>query len=194
MEAITLDSAVFADADLDLVERHRRGDGRAFEELYQRFSGMVYNLALRLCRNPEDAADVTQEVFLRVYRHLGGFRGRSSLKTWVYQIGLNHCRSRYARRPPPSLALQEDGAEGVAPLADPLRGPEEIAAAGETARRVRTALARLDDVFREAVVLRDLEGLGYGEIADVLGVRLGTVRSRIARGRERLRQALEEGR
>lgn len=191
VEAILLETAVAADVDYDLVQRHRRGDPRAFEDLYHRFSAMIFNLALRLCGSPEDAADVTQEVFLRVYRHLDGFRARSSVKTWIYQIGLNQCRSRYARRPPPARPLAEDGAEGVAPLRDPAPGPEALAQASETAARVRAALAGMDESFREAVVLRDLEGLEYAEIAAVLGVRLGTVRSRIARGRERLRQALE---
>ncbi len=188
-----LEGAIAADVDLDLVERHRRGDPRAFEDLYQRFSAMIYNLALRLCGNPEDAADVTQEVFLRVYRHLEGFRARSSVKTWIYQIGLNHCRSRYARRPPPARPLAEEGAEGVDPLPDPGRDPEDLAQASETAARVQAALGGMEESFREAVVLRDLEGLDYAEIATVLGTPIGTVRSRIARGRERLRQALEVG-
>jgi RNA polymerase sigma-70 factor (ECF subfamily) len=190
VEAFTLDSAAVPDPDIDLVARHRAGDGRAFDEVYVRYSSMVYGLALRLSANPQEAEDLTQEVFLRIYRHLGGFRGGSSLKTWVYRVALNQCRSRYARFRPATQGLFEEGVEEAPQLRDPARGPEETALSNDTARRVALALARLPLVFREAVVLRDLEGLAYEEIADATGVRVGTVRSRIARGREQLRQLL----
>ena len=190
MEASTLEGAAARDADLDLAERHRRGDDRAFEEVYARYAGMVYSLALRLAGDPDEAADLTQEVFLRIYRHLGTFRGRSSLKTWVYQVGLNQCRSRLGRVRPDTQPLAEEGAEGVRPLPDPGRDPESEALAADTGRRVGEALAALPLAFREAVVLRDLEGLGYEEIAALVGVPVGTVRSRIARGREQLRGLL----
>jgi RNA polymerase sigma-70 factor (ECF subfamily) len=190
VEASTLEGAAARDADLDLAERHRRGDDRAFEEVYARYAGMVYSLALRLAGDPDEAADLTQEVFLRIYRHLGTFRGRSSLKTWVYQVGLNQCRSRLGRSRPDTQPLAEEGAEGARPLPDPGRGPESEALAADTGRRVGDALAALPLAFREAVVLRDLEGLGYEEIAALVGVPVGTVRSRIARGREQLRGLL----
>ena len=190
VEAFTLESAAVPDPDVDLVARHRAGDGRAFDEVYQRYAGMVYSLALRLSANAQEAEDLTQEVFLRVYRHLGGFRGGSSLKTWVYRVALNQCRSRFARAKPPTQGLFEEGVEGVPQIADPARGPEEDALSSDTARRVAGALAHLPIAFREAVVLRDLEGLAYEEIAAATGVRVGTVRSRIARGREQLRQLL----
>ncbi|MEO8504433.1 MAG: sigma-70 family RNA polymerase sigma factor [Acidobacteriota bacterium] len=193
MEAITFQSsAVVLDPDTDLAERHRRGDARAFDEVYSRYSSMVYNLAWRMSGDRDQAADLTQDVFLRIYRHLGSFRGHSSLKTWVYRVGLNQCRSRLGRKRPIEQPLAEEGAEGVEPLPDTQRGPEEIAMAGETAERVATALAGLHLAFREAVVLRDLQGMEYEEIAVLLGVPIGTVRSRIARGREALRVALEE--
>ncbi len=192
MEALTFRTAVaIADPDTDLAERHRRGDGRAFDEVYSRYSTMIFNLALRMSGDRDVAADLTQDVFLRIYRHLGTFRGGSTLKTWVYRVGLNQCRSKLGRRRPPEQPLAEEGAEGVAPLPDTARGPEEMAMAGEAAERVGTALAGLPFAFREAVVLRDLQGLEYEEIASLLGVPIGTVRSRIARGRDALRQALE---
>lgn len=171
-----------------LVERHRYGDPTAFEEIYRRYCEMVYNLALRLAGEPEDAADLTQETFLRIYRHLGKFGGRSTLKTWIYRVALNHCRSRLARRRPAEPLPDARG--GRLEPVDPGRGPESQALAGDAGRRVAAALSVLPPTFREAVVLRDLEGLAYQEIAEVLGVRLGTVRSRIARGRDALRRAL----
>lgn len=186
-------SAVVHDleVDVELVERHRCGDARAFNEVYARFEEMVYNLAFRLSGNYEEAADLTQEIFLRVYRHLGSFGGRSSLKTWIFRIAVNHCRDRLSRWRPLTQPLGDDVSEGEVAYADPSRGPEELAVAADEGRRVAEGLARLPPVFREAVVLRDIEGLSYEEIAEVLGVRIGTVRSRIARGRDQLRVLLE---
>lgn len=191
----TVYPAVHHDAalDVELVERHRCGDIQAFDEVYGRFGEMVYNLALRLSGNREESADLTQEIFLRIYRHLGSFGGRSTLKTWVFRIAINHCRDRLSRRTPWMQSLDDGAEDGGVPIADPGRGPEELAVAADEGRRVMAGLARIPQVFREAVVLRDLEGLSYEEIAEVLGVRVGTVRSRIARGREQLRLLLEKG-
>lgn len=188
MKAITIDAMPVGARDLDLVERHRYGDEAAFEEIYDRFGGMVYNLAWRLSNDPEEAADLTQETFLRIHRHLGKFRGGSTLKTWIYRIALNHCRSRLGRK----RVWQPLAEETERRLPDPRRGPEERALARDAERRVASALAALPRRYAEAVVLCDLEGLPYQEIAEVLGVRIGTVRSRIARGRERLRRVLEK--
>jgi len=197
VEAATVSTAAVLEhgEDLALVERHCRGDARAFDEIYRRFDHMVYGLALRLSASDDLAADLTQEIFLRVFRYIGQFRGRSSLKTWVFRIAINHCRSCLGRRRLPMQPLGEgaDGsdAEREAAYADPARGPEELAVAADEGRRVAAGLAMLPASFREAVVLRDIEGLSYEEIALVLGVRIGTVRSRIARGREQLRTLLE---
>lgn len=179
------------DLDLELAERHRYGDDRAFNEVYSRFEDMVYNLAYRLSGNREEAADLTQEIFLRVFRHLGSFGGRSTLKTWIFRIAVNHCRDRLSRWHPPTQPIGEEPGDGVAVYPDPSRGPEELAVAADAKRRVEQALTCLPQVFREVVVLRDIEGLSYEEIAEVLTVRIGTVRSRIARGREQLRALLE---
>lgn len=186
-------SAVIHDleVDVELAERHRCGDIKAFNEVYARFEEMVYNLAFRMSGNYEEAADLTQEIFLRVYRHLGSFGGRSSLKTWIFRISVNHCRDRLSRWRPKTQPLGDDRAEGEVAYADPSRGPEDLAVAADEGRRVAEGLAKLAPVFREAVVLRDIEGLSYEEIAEVLGVRIGTVRSRIARGRDQLRTFLE---
>lgn len=195
-ETVEVATAFVAVRDLDLdaalVERHRCGDLQAFDEVYDRFGSMVFSLALRLSGNREEAADLTQEIFLRIYRHLGSFAGRSTLKTWIFRIALNHCRERLSRHSVITAPLDEEGSVGEAWLADPARGPEELALAADERRRVASLLAHLPEAFREAVVLRDLEGLSYDEIAEVLAVRVGTVRSRIARGREQLRHLLEK--
>ena len=179
--------------DLELAQRHSRGDLRAFDEVYSRYATMVYNLALRLAGDADEAADLTQEIFLRIFRHLDSFSGRSALKTWIFRVALNHCRERLSRFRPQTQPIAEEPDEdaGGVRLADPGRDPEELAVAADLGRQVARGLARLPAPFREAVVLRDLQGLSYEEIAAVLGVRTGTVRSRIARGREQLRQLLE---
>ena len=183
----------FKQKDIDLVERHRYGDVEAFEEIYQRYEAMVFNLALRLSGDPGEAQDLTQEAFLRVYRHLGRFQGRSSLKTWIYRVAVNSCRSRLGRRRWRSIPISEENPDEGLVLVDSRRSPEQRAMAAASGRRVLEGLARLPARFREAVVLRDLEGLSYQEIAEVLKVRVGTVRSRIARGRRKLRDVLEDG-
>lgn len=175
----------------DLALRHRYGDTAAFEEVYLRFADMVFGLAVTLSGDREEAADMTQETFLRVYRHLGRFRGRSSLKTWIYRITVNCCRSGLRQR---SRRRVEGPLEHLEELADPRSGPEEHVLVKDLGRRLTLAIAELPVAFREAVVLRDVHGLSYSEIGAVLGVRIGTVRSRIARGRERLRGVLEKNR
>ncbi len=189
-----MNSAAIAvgESELDLVERHRYGDPAAFEAIYRRFERMVYNLALRMSGSPEEASDLTQEVFLRVYRHLDGFRGRSSLKTWIYRITVNCCRSHLRRRRWPWERRRERDDEHLDRLPDPAPGPESAALNRDLGARLEAALVAIPLHFREAVVLRDVHGLSYVEIARVLKVRIGTVRSRIARGRERLRLLLEE--
>ena len=178
--------------ELDLVDRHRSGDESAFEVVYAAHADRVYGLCLRLSGSPEDAGDLAQEVFLRVHRHLGRFAGRSTLGTWIWRIALNVCRSRLARRRPIALGLDEAIAGGE-PVAVG-QSPEESAALAEHRSRVAAALFDLPVKLRVAVVLRDVEGLSYEEIARIERLPLGTVRSRIARGREALRDRLVEGR
>ncbi len=180
--------------ELDLVERHRLGDPRAFEEIYSEHAQMVFNLALRMSGDREDAAELTQEVFLRVYRHLERFRGRSTLKTWVFRIAINCCRSRLRRRKLPFLDPGPDEEDRLARIADPRPDPESDALNRGLAAQLDAALRQLPPVFREAVVLRDVHGFAYDEIGRILRVRIGTVRSRIARGRARLQHLMEEAR
>ena len=181
------------ESDLELAQRHRYGDEAAFDEVHERFESMVYNLALRMGGNEADAADCTQETFLRVYRYLGNYRGRSNLKTWVFRIALNCSRSRFRKKATRRRYLESGADEVIQRAVDGRRDPEQRAAAAELSRQVQRALLQVPRVYREAVVLRDLQGLSYEEIASVLRIRLGTVRSRLARGRDAVRRIMESG-
>lgn len=191
MQVLTTATTPVASSDEELAELHRYGDEEAFATIYQRFEGMVYRLALRMAGDREEAADCTQEVFLRVHRHLRSFRGRSSLKTWIFRIAINCCRSRLKRRARKRRVFVAGAEDRIDSFEDRRRDPEVRALERDLARRLELLLAELKPHYREAVVLRDLHGLSYREIATVLRVRIGTVRSRIARGRERLRDLLE---
>lgn len=190
--SLTAESAADrAEWERSVVLRHRYGDEQAFDEVYREFAPMVYNLTLRMSGSPDRAQDLSQEVFLRVFRSLARFKGKSSLKTWMYRVTVNHCRSKLGRRQLPTEPLvDEEGREKD--LVDPRRDPEQRAMGGATRRELQVALLGVDTVYREALVLRDLEELTYQEIAEVLKVRLGTVRSRIARGRAQLKISLEK--
>jgi RNA polymerase sigma-70 factor (ECF subfamily) len=177
------------------VSRFLAGDVTGFEIIVRRYSGMVFGLAARLV-GPLDAEDVVQETFLRAFRALESFRGESALKTWLYTIALNRIRVRRG-----TLArlrgLFGTGRSGATPdfslldtAADPERTPEENALLSDQRRRLRKAVHDLPEEFRMAVVLRDLEGLSYEDVASVLTVPVGTVRSRLARGRALLKEAL----
>ncbi len=181
--------------DALLVERLRAGEERAYEELLRRFQQPVYNLVYRLASDPGDASDVVQEVFLKVFRNVGSFRCQSSLKTWIYRIAVNEAHNHrrwFSRHRRQEVGLERDDAERgfQETLPDPGRSPFELAASHEAHAMIEVALQELNPTFRAAVVLRDVEDLGYEEIADVLQVHLGTVKSRILRGREALRNAL----
>jgi len=186
-----------------LKARARETDGRTaerFEQLVREHRDLVHNLGYRLLGDAAAAEDLTQEVFLRVYKGLKRFRGDSSHKTWIYRITLNtasNLRKSWARRARRRhVPLHEPAAEGaLAPeesLATESADPERIAASSQIGRRVQDALDEMPVEFREAVVLRDVEGLSYLEIAEVLQVSIGTVKSRIARGRALLRDRLAD--
>ncbi len=181
----------------DLVLGLRQGCEDAYETLLLRYQQAVYSLVCRLLNDPADAPDVVQEVFLKVFRNIGHFRGGSSLKTWVYRIAVNEAHNQrrwFTRHQRPEIGFAVDE-EAFGPheenLADPGRSPFELALNRETCALVEEALATLNPKFRAAVVLRDMEDLSYEEIAAVLEVSLGTVKSRILRGREALRKILE---
>jgi len=178
------------DDDQAVVDRARAGDDQAFGLLVRKYQHRALTIARALGADPAEAEDVAQDAFLRAYRGLARFRGASTFRTWLVQVVTNtartHRRQRTARR-------ETSADEGEMPIAERLPDPANLEHATIARDRVARALAALPVDLREAVVLRDVEGLDYREIAEVLGVPIGTVESRIFRGRARLRAALTDG-
>jgi len=186
-----------AGEDARLASALRAGSEEAYELLVARFQQPVYNLVYRLMSDPGDSYDVVQEVFLKVFRNIGAFRSQSSLKTWIYRIAVNevHNYRRWFFRHRRQEVVLEDAGEGGKSFGDTVpdrgRSPYDCALDGEKRALIEDALARINPMFRAAVVLRDVEDLSYEEIADILDVSLGTVKSRITRGRDAMRRQLE---
>jgi RNA polymerase sigma-70 factor (ECF subfamily) len=182
------------------IERLKRSDPAAFEKLVNERSGEIYGLLYRLTENAEEARDLTQETFLRAFQSIGQFRGESDLRTWIYRIAINQARNRWRwwrrRHRDSTVSIDASDAAGNSALMAQLRtgnssNPEHGALAHERERALRKALSGLRRVYREAVVLRDIEGFAYEEIAVALDISVGTVKSRLARGRQELRRKLE---
>ncbi len=198
-------SAAVADArpqgEAQFIERLKRGDANAFETLVKERSGEIYGLLYRLTENSEEARDLTQETFLRAFQSIIHFRGESDLRTWIYRIAINQARNRWRwwRRRRCDVTVSIDAPDvngGPLGLVTTLKtrnvpDPEQNAIANERERALHKALSSLRRVYREAVVLRDIEGFAYEEIATALGISVGTVKSRLARGRQELRRKLE---
>jgi len=178
----------------------RRGDAAAFEQLVNERSGEIYGLLYRLTENSEEARDLTQETFLRAFQSIGHFRGDADLKTWIYRIAINQARNRWRwwrrRRRDSTVSIDSTDVDGRPTLVTTLRAngssdPEQATLAHERERALRTALGSVRRIYREAVVLRDIEGFSYEDIAATLEISIGTVKSRLARGRQELRRKLE---
>ncbi len=187
-----------ATADSDLVELCRQGDPEAFARLVGVHERMVFNLAARLLGDSEEARDLSQEVFLQVYRHLDHFEGRSSLKTWIYRIVVNQCHNRrrfwHRRRTEKSCPIEDmtPADEAKASASRPQFGadPFDQLERTERAQRVQAALLEVPFHHRTVLILREVEGLSCEAIAMTLGLPEGTVKSRLARAREALRGRL----
>jgi RNA polymerase sigma-70 factor (ECF subfamily) len=197
--ALAADSnSVYPNLEIEFIERLKSGEAEAFDELVNHYSADVYAVLIRLTEDEEEARDLTQETFLSALKAIKNFRGEADLKTWLYRIAVNESRNRFrwwkrrnrsstisldAENPQTQTAMHEsiwDTAEN--PEAQTLRRERELA--------LRQALSELPNSFREVIVLRDLEGLSYEEVAATLETNVGTVKSRIARGREELRRKL----
>lgn len=187
-----------AKEERELIAQLIDGQEAAYETLLARFEHPIFNLVSRLTNDPGDAPDVVQEVFLKVFRNVHTFRGQSSLKTWIYRIAVNESRNHrrwFGRHRSQEITLEPPLGETHSYLdwlPDPARSPMELAMDHERETLIEAALAEINPHYRAALVLRELEGLSYDEIAEILDTSLGTVKSRILRGREALRERLTE--
>jgi RNA polymerase sigma-70 factor (ECF subfamily) len=171
---------------LPLLARARAGDRQALEELLMRHQAQVYRFGLKMCRRPEDAQDVLQDTLLAMARGVRSFRGASSLSTWLFTIARSFCikkrrRSKFA--PAVERSLDTDVETEAARLADPARRPDEALASRQVEAAVDRAIRALGPMYREVLLLRDVEGLTAPEVAEVLGVSVQTVKSRLHRAR-----------
>ena len=187
-------------AEDQFLERLKRHDAAAFEQLVAERTGDIYGLLFRLTGDAEEARDLAQETFLRAFQAIGKFRGDADLKTWLYRIAINQARNRWRwwrrRRREATVSLDATIGEREQTVATHLEDanasdPEQETLARERQSQLREALQGLRSAYREAVVLRDIEGLTYEEIAATLQINIGTVKSRLARGRLELRRKLE---
>lgn len=168
------------------------GDSAAFSELMTLHERRMYAVALRICANREDAQDCLQDAMLRIYRSLGSFKGQSSFSTWVYRITMNTCLDELRRRKSRNATSLDNLLDNGWSPSDNDNAPEKYAMASEQRRVIDRAIAELPEDMRSAVVLRDVQGFSYDEIAEMLEANIGTIKSRISRGREKLRLILRE--
>jgi RNA polymerase sigma-70 factor (ECF subfamily) len=174
-----------------LIERARAGDRLAFEELVRRHADRLYAIVLRFLGSDREAEDVTQEAFLRAWRGIGGFKGRSQFYTWLCRIGLNEAKRRAARRPPPGKLTPLDGDLRVE-VPDYSEAPETRAAEAELRSALERAVRALDPGYRAPLVLRDVEGLSTAEAAAAMGLGEAAFKSRLHRARLAVREAIDE--
>ena len=189
-------SLIRPSGDAILLQDLQRGAPQAFERLLDQYQQPVYRFVYRLLEDPADAPDVTQEVFVKVFRKVGEFRGDAGLKTWIYRIAINEASNRrrwFARHRKNEVSV-DSAAEGALSDAEwfiDRRGtPFDLLSRAEVRIAIHKTLGEIDQRLRVAVILRDIEGLSYNEIADTLQVSLGTVKSRILRGREAMKSKL----
>ena len=176
-----------AAADAELVRRAQTGDREAFDEIVRRHQRQVYQLCYRFVGNHEDASDLAQDVFVRAYKALGGFKGQSAIATWLYRIGVNVCLNRKALKtlpidPMPELELADPKSEGA----------DAAVLRGERARKVRAAIARLPTKQRATLILRTYQDLSHDQIAQILGSSVGAVKANFFHALANLKKLLTE--
>lgn len=177
------------DIDRQLVDRARQGDKRAFELLVEKYQRRLFRLLSRMVRDPEEVEDIAQETFIKAYRALPNFRGDAAFYTWLYRIGVNTAKnylvSRNKAMPTVSAqALDDDDEPDERLVAQDINTPESELLSKQIALAVNEAVEALPEELRSAITLREMEGLSYEEIAELMGCPIGTVRSRIFRARE----------
>ncbi len=177
--------------DRDLVGRARRGDPEAFTQLIMQYQVPLYNMALRMVGRPDDAADIAQEAFTRAWEKIRTLRD-APFKSWLFQIAANLCYDHFRRGRRYGVMPEDDQTSIVVSLGIVTPDPQERAEASERNRLVRESIEALDHDMRLAIILRDVNGMAYDEIAAVLRVPLGTVKSRIARARAQVQEHLQQ--
>lgn len=177
-----------------VIQRAANGDADAFEQLVRTYQTPIYNLCLRMSGNPEDAADLSQEAFIKAWRNLGSFQFESAFSTWLYRLASNTCLDflrSVKRRPQVSLTVEDgDGETQILDLPDSAPTPEEAAISKEENELLARAMQALDEQQRQILTLRVVNDLSYAEIAEILQIKEGTVKSRLARTRDALRKNL----
>ncbi|MBN2452295.1 MAG: sigma-70 family RNA polymerase sigma factor [Lentisphaeria bacterium] len=187
-------------ADRELIEKFKNGEQWAFESLVDKYSGRAYQIAYGVLGNREDAEEVAQDVFIRIHRALPKFRGDSEFTTWMYRIAMNLARNKYrwnkSRGGQRNVSMDapidgSDDANGRRfDVTEPGLSPDVRTTLDELERQAGEEMEKLPELYRQALVLRNVEELNYEDIADLLGCKLGTIKSRIARAREELRKRL----
>jgi RNA polymerase sigma-70 factor (ECF subfamily) len=176
------------------VLRLKANEDAAYDELVRTYNASIFHVAFRMLGDNAEASDVVQEIFIKVFRNIGGFKGESALKTWIFRIAFSEILNRLRwwksrhRSSTVSLDVEPNGQEHY--VADSGPTPDEILESKEREFAIQQALGKLSSDHRSIIILRDIEGFSYSEIAEVLGVSIGTVKSRLARGREDLKRSL----
>lgn len=187
-------SGTVTDSEKLWLARSREGDVESFEKLIERYQKTAYNVALRMMHHEEDAKDATQEALIKAFRSIQSFRGDSGFSTWLYRILVNTCKDELRKRRGNTVSLEqgrqtESGYEAI-DLADVTFAPEEVLKNQDTRQTINTAIQALPEQNRTAVILRDVQGYSYEDIGILLGCPVGTVKSRINRGRQLLKESL----
>jgi len=177
------------------VLRLKANEDAAYDELVRTYNASIFHVAYRMLGDSAEASDVVQEIFIKVFRNIGSFKGEAALKTWIFRIALSEILNRLrwwkSRHRSSTVSLDDSPANGHEyHVADSGPSPEEILESKEKEMAIQEALGKLSSEHRSIIVLRDIEGFSYTEIADVLGISMGTVKSRLARGREDLKKSL----
>lgn len=186
-------------SDLGVVQRILKGDDAAFSKLVERYQGKVFSIALGMTKNKEDAMDITQDAFVKIYRYLGNFQGNSSFYTWIYRIVVNLCIDhirREGRRVNTDFDEKNRYSSEISTGADvfPRRmdgSPSKVLGRKELAERIQEAVGELPEYHKAVIIMREIEGLSYAEMAEIMKVSKGTIMSRLHHARQKLKKSLE---
>lgn len=186
--------------EIRLIKKAQSGDVSAFEKIVSEYQNVVYSVVYRYAENSEDAEDMSQEVFIKMFKNINSFQFKSKLSTWIYRVATNTCIDLVKKfKQDNTYSLDEgiesvDGEKNYIEISDVSMAPENVYERYETRDVINQAIKNLNEEYRTVIILRDIEGLSYDEISEVLSCSVGTVKSRISRGRRKLREILSEDR